>query len=192
MKGMRVGYRRVSSVDQTMARQLDGVQVDKMFEDYCSGKDTDRPQLQLALEFLREGDTLIVHSLDRLARNLMDLRRIVTELTGRGVVIEFMKERMTFTNDENPMNTLLLSVMGAFAEFERTLIKERQREGIALAKAKGVYKGRNPSLTSAQIEELRTAFNEQKEPRSALAKRFGISRQTLYIYIKDTDHPTRR
>ncbi len=189
--GMRVGYKRVSSLDQTMARQLDGVQLDKVFEDYLSGKNTERPQLQLAMEFVREGDTLIVHSLDRLARNLIDLRQIVTTLTKRGVAVEFMKERMTFTSDENPMNTLLLSVMGAFAEFERALIRERQREGIALAKTRGVYKGRKPSLTEEKAAELRASVADGRESKSSIARRLGISRETVYAYMRNHDKATR-
>ena len=91
---------------------------------------------------LREGDTVIVHSMDRLARNLDDLRQLVRTLTGRGINIQFVKESLTFTGEDSPMATLLLSVMGAFAEFERALIRERQLEGIALAKQRGAYKGR--------------------------------------------------
>ena len=145
--GKRVAYARVSSLEQNAIRQLDGIDVDKRFTDRASGKDTNRPQLRAALDYLREGDVLVVHSMDRLARNLDDLRRIVSDLTGRGVAVEFVKEHLTFTSDENAMSKLLLSVMGAFAEFERALIRERQREGIALAKRAGVYKGRKPSLT---------------------------------------------
>src|SRR5579863_9923486 len=179
--GKRVGYIRVSSVDQNTERQLDGVTVDKRFTDKASGKDTKRPQLQAALEYVRDGDVLVVHSMDRLARNLDDLRRIVTELTGRGVVVEFVKEHLTFTSEDNAMSKLLLSVMGAFAEFERSLIRERQREGIALAKKAGVYRGRKPSLTPERIAQLRgrVAAGEKK---AALAREFGISRETLYSY----------
>lgn len=126
------------------------------FTDKASGKDTKRPQLQAALEYLRDGDVLVVHSMDRLARNLDDLRRIVSDLTASGVVVEFLKERLTFTSAESPMNKLLLSVMGAFAEFERALLRERQREGIAIAKKKGVYRGRKPSLTPERVQELRS------------------------------------
>ena len=143
----RVGYIRVSTLDQNTVRQLDGEDVDKVFTDKASGKDTKRPQLQAALDYLREGDTLLVHSMDRLARNLDDLRKIVLDLTHKGVLVEFIKERLTFTGEDSAMSQLLLSVMGAFAEFERSLIRERQREGIALAKKAGVYKGRKPSLT---------------------------------------------
>lgn len=181
--GKRIGYVRVSSVDQNEMRQLDGIDVDKRFADKASGKDTKRPQLQAALDYAREGDILVVHSMDRLARNLDDLRRIVLGLTERGVVVEFVKERLTFTSEENAMSKLLLSVMGAFAEFERALIKERQREGIAIAKKKGVYKGRKPSLTPERVQELRNRV-KSGEKRAALAREFGISRETLYQYAR--------
>jgi DNA invertase Pin-like site-specific DNA recombinase len=183
MAGQTVGYVRVSSTDQNTERQLDGVTLDRVFTDKASGKDTKRPELQRMIEFVREGDTVTVHSMDRLARNLDDLRRIVRQLTGKGVKITFAKEGLTFTGDDAPMSTLLLSVMGAFAEFERALIKERQREGIALAKQKGVYVGRNKALTAEQQARL-LARVEAGEPKAALARDFGISRETLYQYLK--------
>jgi DNA invertase Pin-like site-specific DNA recombinase len=183
--GKRVGYVRVSSLDQNEGRQLDGIQVDKIFTDKASGKDVKRAQLNAALDYLREGDVLIVHSMDRLARNLDDLRKIVLTLTARGVVVEFVKEQLAFTGDDCAMSQLLLSVMGAFSEFERSLIKERQREGIGLAKKAGVYKGRKPSLTPERAQQLhqRIANGEQK---AALAREFGISRETLYQYAPVT------
>src|SRR3954453_2799469 len=134
MKGQRVGYIRVSSLDQHVERQLEGVALDKTFIDKASGKDAKRPQLESLLDFVRGSDTVIVHSMDRLARNLDDLRRVVQTLTGKGVRIEFVKKHLSFTGEDSPMASLMLSVMGAFAEFERALINERQREGIALAK----------------------------------------------------------
>jgi DNA invertase Pin-like site-specific DNA recombinase len=181
--GKRIGYVRVSSVDQNEQRQLEGVQLDKKFTDKASGKDTNRPQLQAALEYLREGDVLVVHSMDRLARNLDDLRKIVTELTGRGVVVEFVKEHLAFTTEDNAVSKLLLSVMGAFAEFERSLIKERQREGIALAKQNGIYRGRKPSLTPDEAQQVRSRA-AAGEKRAALAREFGISRETVYQYLR--------
>lgn len=183
MTGQRIGYKRVSTVDQSTVRQLDGVSVDKVFEDKASGKDTDRPQLQLCLEFLREGDTLVVHSMDRLARNLVDLRRMVSELTGKGIKVEFVKESLTFTGQDSPMANLLLSMLGAVAEFERALINERQREGIKLAKEKGVYKGRKPTVKGEKMPEL-VARIKAGESRSALAREYGISRETLYVYFR--------
>lgn len=187
--GERVGYQRVSTVDQNTDRQLDGIAVDKMFTDKASGKDVHRPELARAIEYLRHGDTLVVHSMDRLARNLEDLRRIVRELTGRGVRVEFVKESLTFTGEDSPMNTLLLSMLGAVAEFERSMILERQREGIALAKAAGKYKGRKAALTAAQADELRTRL-AAREPVAGLAREYGISRQSVYNY-KTTQPATR-
>ena len=181
--GQQVAYIRVSSIGQNTARQLDGVHIDRAFEDKVSGKDTNRPALQDCLAYLREGDTLHVHSMDRLARNLDDLRRVVKELTGRGVAVRFHKEGLTFTGEDAPMATLLLSMLGAVAEFERSLIAERRQEGIALAKAKGdVYKGRKPSLSDEKAAELKRRASEG-ENKAALAREFGISRATLYGYI---------
>jgi len=148
MNGQRIGYIRVSSLDQNPDRQLEQIPVDRTFTDHASGKDVARPQLDALLRFAREGDTVVVHSMDRLARNLDDLRRIVRQLTGRGIRVEFVKEGLTFTGEDAPMATLLLSVMGAFAEFERALIRERQREGIALAKRRGAYRGRKKALNT--------------------------------------------
>jgi len=183
MPGQRVGYTRVSSLDQKLDRQLDGIQLNKTFPDSVSGKDTQRPQLEALLGFVRDGDTVIVHSMDRLARNLDDLRSIVRTLTARGVRVEFVKEQLSFTGDDSPMANLLLSVMGAFAEFERALIRERQREGIAVAKQRGVYRGRRKSLTTEQIDQLaqRAAAGEAK---STLAREFNISRETVYQYLR--------
>ncbi|HFQ8999287.1 TPA: recombinase family protein [Escherichia coli] len=136
------------------------------------------------LAFVREGDTVVVHSMDRLARNLDDLRRIVQGLTQRGVRMEFVKEGLKFTGEDSPMANLMLSVMGAFAEFERALIRERQREGIVLAKQRGAYRGRKKSLNSEQIAELkrRVAAGDQK---TLVARDFGISRETLYQYLRE-------
>jgi DNA invertase Pin-like site-specific DNA recombinase len=178
-----IGYVRVSTLDQSTERQLEGLKIDRVFEDKLSGKDVNRPQLREALRYLREGDKLVVHSLDRLARNLVDLKNIVTELTGRGVVVEFIKERLTFTGEDSPMSNLLLGVMGAFAEFERALIRERQREGIALAKKRGVYsKKRKAKLTPDQLKTLK-ARADAGEKKAPLAREFGISRETLYKYL---------
>jgi DNA invertase Pin-like site-specific DNA recombinase len=142
--------------------------LDQTYTDRLSGKDVNRPQLTEMLGFVRAGDMVVVHSLDRLARNLDDLRRLVGELTGRGVRVEFVKEKLTFTGEDNPMASLLLSVMGAFAEFERALIRERQREGIALAQRRGAYRGRKRTLSEDRIDELRRRA-AAKEPKARLA-----------------------
>ncbi len=183
MAGQRIGYVRVSSFDQNPERQLEAVQVDRVFTDKASGKDIRRPQLDMLLAFVRDGDTMVVHSMDRLARNLDDLRRLVQGLTQRGVRIEFVKEHLTFTGEDSPMANLMLSVMGAFAEFERALIRERQREGMALAKQRGAYRGRKKALAPERVAGLcrRAAAGEKK---AQLAREFGISRETLYQYLK--------
>ena len=183
MNGQRIGYVRVSSFDQNPDRQLEGVSVVKVFTDRASGKDTQRPELDRLLAFVRQGDTVVIHSMDRLARNLDDLRRIVQGLTKRGVRIEFFKECLTFTGEDSPMANLMLSVMGAFAEFERALLRERQREGIDLARQRGVYRGRKRSLNAEQIIQMkqRIAAGEQK---AQVARDLGISRETVYQYLR--------
>jgi DNA invertase Pin-like site-specific DNA recombinase len=179
----RVAYTRVSSLDQNVGRQLDGIAVDRTFTDTASGKDVARPQLAAMLSFVRDGDTVIVHSMDRLAHNLDDLRHLVRELTHRGVAVQFLKEQLTFTGEDTAMATLLLSVMGAFAEFDRALIGERQREGIALAKKRGAYRGRKPALGAEQVATLRRRASEGV-PKATLAREFGISRETVYQYLR--------
>lgn len=186
-RGQRVGYIRVSAVDQTTARQLDGQELDATFEDKVSGATADRPQLKAALNHCRSGDTLVVHSMDRLARNLGDLLSIVDGLTKRGVTVEFIQEKQTFKpGKDDPMATLLLQLLGAVAQFERALIKGRQREGIELAKARGVYKGRAPKLTPERVTELKAKDEAAGgKGRAGLAREFGISRETLYQYLRE-------
>jgi DNA invertase Pin-like site-specific DNA recombinase len=186
LHGQRIGYVRVSSFDQNPERQLEHVEVNKVFTDKASGKNTKRPELDALLSFVREGDTVVVHSMDRLARNLDDLRRLVQRFTKLGVRIEFVKENLTFTGEDSPMANLMLSVMGAFAEFERALIHERQREGIALAKQRGAYRGRKKSLSPDQVTELRQRV-AAGEKKARLAREFGISRETLYQYLRTDD-----
>ena len=183
MTGQRIGYVRVSSLGQNTDRQLEGLQLDRTFTDKVSGKDTNRPQLQELLEFVREGDTVVVHSMDRLARNLDDLRRTVQSLNKKGVSVEFQHEHLTFTGDDTPMANLLLNVMGSFAEFERSLIRERQLEGITLAKQRGAYKGRKKVVTMANLAAIRARLEQPGAKKAAVAREWGISRETLYQYI---------
>ena len=182
-KGQRIGYVRVSTEDQNPERQLEGVLLDRVFIERASGKDTKRPKLQEMLEYAREGDAVVVHSMDRLARNVDDLRRLVEALTSRGISVEFRKENLSFTGNDGSMAHLMLTILGAVAQFERDLIRERQREGIALAKARGVYRGRNKALTADRAAELvrRAGAGECK---AALAREFTISRETLYQYLR--------
>ncbi len=181
----RVGYIRVSSYSQNHERQLDGIERQRTFIDHASGKDIQRPQLQAMVDYVRKGDAVIVHSMDRLARNLDHLRSLVQKFTDKGISVEFIKEGLTFTGKDSPMPKLLLSMMGAVAEFERSLIKERQQEGIEQAKKRGVYsiKGRT-KLSKEQIAEIKRRV-AQRENKSQLAREHGICRATLYKYLEE-------
>ncbi len=180
----RIGYRRVSTLEQSTARQLEGLQLHKVFEDKASGSTTQRPRLQACLEHLRPGDTLVVHSMDRLARNVQDLLTTVKSLTDRGVRVEFVKEGQIFAGERNPMADLMLTLLGAVAQFERAILLERQAEGIAIAKAEGRYKGRQP-LDPAKVRKLRAQAAAPGVVKTELAARFGISRETLYKYLRE-------
>lgn len=184
MKGQRVGYARVSTLDQHLDRQVENLQVDRLFTEKASAKDTQRPELQALLAYVREGDTVVVHSLDRLARNLDDLRQLVRQLTQRGVCVEFIKEKLFFTGEDSPLSQLMFSILGAFAEFERALARERQKEGIALAKKRGAYRGRKKSLSPEKVLELRQRA-AAGEPKTKLAHEFSVSRETVYQYLKE-------
>lgn len=187
MKGQSIGYIRVSSISQNTERQLADIDLDRVFTDKVSGKDTNRPELINCLKHLRAGDTLHVHSIDRLARNLKDLQITVEDLTKKGVAVRFHKENLTFEgSNASPMNTLMLQMLGAFAQFERTLIKERQREGIEAAKAKGKKLGAPRKLTKNQVSELKTMASNGAD-KSRMAKEFGISRPTLYKILNDSN-----
>lgn len=179
MNGQIVGYKRVSSVDQNLSRQLDGIRIDKLFEDKASGKDTNRPGLTACLDYIREGDILLVHSIDRLARNLADLEKIVSSLNAKGITVHFHKESLIFAGDETPMSKLQLQMMGAFAEFERALMRERQREGIEAAKKQGRTGGRPNSLTKTQEALIKTRALSG-ENKKELAAEYGVCRQTIY------------
>jgi len=182
-KGQRIGYIRVSSEDQNPERQLEGEVLDRVFIEWATGKDTQRPKLQEMLAYAREGDTVVVHSMDRLARNAEDLQRLVRLLTGQGIAVVFRKEHLTFIGQDSPISQMMLTVLGAVAQFERDLIRERQREGIALAKQRGVYRGRRRKLAPCQVTDLvrRAGSGESK---SALAREFGVSRETLYQTLR--------
>jgi len=183
MSGQQIGYIRVSSVGQNTERQLYEVQLDKVFKEEISAKDTNRPQLAACLDYIREGDTLHVHSMDRLARNLRDLESIVEAVRAKGASVKFHKEGMVFNGQDDSMAKLMLQMMGAFAEFERNLINERRVEGQARARAQGKHMGRSKQLNDSQIADLKQRA-ENGEPKAQLAKDFGISRPTLYTYLK--------
>ncbi|UAB91543.1 recombinase family protein (plasmid) [Ruegeria sp. SCSIO 43209] len=178
---MKIGYRRVSTTDQNLDRQeLEGCE--KIFEEKLSGANRDRPALRDLIDFAREGDEVIVHSLDRLARDLRDLKSIVDELNDKGVTVEFMQERLRFSPDaDDPLSKLQLHLMGAFAEFERSMIRKRQAEGIARAKAKGVYKGRRATIDREQVAEM----HAQGLGATEIAKSLGIGRASVYRVLRN-------
>ena len=185
MTGQNIGYIRVSTVEQNTARQLDGIELDRTFEDKCSGKDTNRPALQECLAYLRDGDTLHVHEISRLARNMADLNRIVDGLTAKGVTVRFHKEGLEFTPNgaASSMQKLMFQMLAAFAEFERNMIRERQAEGIAKAKAEGKYRGGQDKLNAEQVAELRRLAAEGVS-KARLSRDFNITRPTVYRYLK--------
>lgn len=187
MNGQTVGYVRVSSVDQNTDRQTEQLKhCDKLFIDSVSGKDVERPELQKMLEHIRESDVVEVCSIDRLARNNVDLQVLVKAINAKGATVRFLKEGLTFEQDteSNPISKMMLTMLAAISEFERELIRERQAAGIAIAKANGKYKGRKPKINKNQLEHI----NEQLESgisKAEISKTLGISRQTLHKYIKE-------
>lgn len=187
MKGQKIGYIRVSTEDQNPARQLEGLTMDRTFLDKFTGKVLQRPQFQEMMNYVREGDQVFVHSMDRLARNLLDLRKTVQTLTERKVTVHFTKENLIFTGDDTPMAMLLLSMMGAFAEFELSLIRERQKEGIRLARTRGVYIGRKKLLSPDQIAEVKQLAKEGYK-KTKIAEMFNMSRTVVYKYLNLSSH----
>jgi DNA invertase Pin-like site-specific DNA recombinase len=203
MTGKRLGYVRTSTTDQNVARQLDGVPLDKTFTEQLSGKNRERPQLKLCIEFAREGDTLFVHSLDRLGRNVRDLMDIVEELTTKGVTVQFMHPNLSFTGDgDSPINKLLFLLLAGFAEMERNLINERIKEGVAVAKRcevcgktrdehssqshqfKNKYLGRVPAIrqSNGKLETFQKLRAEGLSI-SEIARQLEVSRQTVYAHL---------
>ena len=184
---IRIGYIRVSTAEQNTERQLDGEQLTVTFTDKASGKNADRPQLQAMLAGnWPAGSVVVVHSMDRLARSLSDLLRIVEQLTARGIAVQFVKEGKTFKGSEtaDPMDILMLSMLGAFAQYERSLIRERQREGIAKAKERGVYRGRPRRVDDTErIAQIVAEATDAGANKSRIAAKHGISRDTLYKYL---------
>lgn len=170
-----VGYVRVSTVDQNTERQLDGVALDKMFEDKCSGKDVNRPALQALIEYVRDGDTVVVHDISRMARNLEDLLQLVKAFNAKGVAVRFNKEGLSFTGEQSPMQELMLSMLGAVYQFERSMMLERQREGIKQAKEAGKYKGGKPRVDA---DAIKAALESGLSIRGA-ADKLGVGISTV-------------
>ena len=177
-----INYIRVSTADQNSARQLVDVPCDKVFEDVGSGKDTKRDGLNVMLDYVREGDVINVHELSRLGRNVEDLLKIVKSLNARGVTVNFVKEGLSFNGDSNAVQDLMLHMLSAISQFERSLLLERQREGIAIARAAGKYKGRVSKFSTAEVVVMKEAFANSTN-KASLAREYGISRAYLYRLV---------
>ena len=185
MSGKRVGYKRVSTDEQNPARQLDGIELDKVFIEYETGKTADRTQLKILLDYVREDDIVFVHSMDRMARNLRDLFKLVDELTDRGIEVRFVKEAMNFNGKSDSISRLMLSIMGAVAEFELSMIKERQAQGIKIARELGKYRGRRRVVTPEAIEKVKLDYFSGRKPISHIAVELGISNASVHNCLKE-------
>ena len=183
---MIFNYLRVSTILQNTERQLVDVVCDRQYEDKLSGKDTNRPQFQLMMSNLRSGDVVNVHSLDRVGRNTKDILEIVQEIKDKGCLIHFHKENLKFDGTKSDLySDLMLTILAGFSQFERNIILERQREGIAIAKAKGVYKGRRSKLTEEQLENMKMDFNSGIA-KTEIAKKYDVTRAYVYQLVNQT------
>lgn len=187
-QGQAIGYARVSSSDQNLARQVAAIgPIDRLFEEKVSGGSRhDRTALAECIRYARDGDVVRIASMDRLARSVIDLQQIVDEILAKGASVHFVKESQTYSAMiDDPMGRLLLHVLGAFAEFERRLIRDRQAEGIKIAKAAGKYKGRAKVLS---IEDLADAVGQIRAgvPKTQVARKLGVNRSTLYRALQTT------
>lgn len=186
-KSAKIAYARVSTDDQNLDRQLETLKAycpDKIFTDHLSGKNLERPGFQQMMDYVREGDIIYVASMDRMARNLDDLLATTKRLQSKGITVQFLKENICINPgaETSSMSKLIMSIMGAVAEFERSLIRERQREGILLAKSRGAYKGRKP-INPEKMQEALKLIDEGLS-KTKVCEKLKISRQTLYKYLK--------
>ncbi len=185
MTGQKIGYKRVSTTEQKTDRQLESLQLDKVFEEKISGKDTKRPQLEAMLDHIREGDHVYIHELSRLGRSMIDLYRLVEKILQKGVIITFLKEKITYAPGQvaDPMQEAMFGMLATFSQFERSLIKQRQREGIEAAKKAGKHLGRPAKLTDQKKADIIKKHQGGLNP-SQLSKEYGVSRGTIYNIVK--------
>ena len=188
--GQRIGYARVSAPDQSLDRQIDALGgVDRLFTDEASGSTRDRAGLRALIDYVRDGDTVTVTSMDRLARSVRDLRDLVDRLTAAGATVTFLREAQTYRpGGADPTSDLLLGVLGAVAEFERAIIRERQAEGIAAARRRGVYARRRPRISAATAADIRR-LDAEGVPKTLIAARTGLSRAAVYRVLDGTYTP---
>lgn len=185
MPGKKIGYARVSTIEQNEGRQLKALEtipVERVFLDKVSGKNTDRPQLKAMLDYVREDDTIIITEYSRLARNARDLLNIISEIEQKGASIISLKENL---NTQTPAGKMLVTMLAGIAEFERDLILERQREGIALAKAKGKYKGRATKKRPENWNTLKEDYFHRQKKAVDICKELNISRSLFYKWLHE-------
>ena len=181
---MKIGYIRISTTDQNTARQellMEQLGVDEVYIDRMSGKNTNRPELQKMMEYVRQGDTVIVESISRFARNTRDLLELVEKLSAKGVEFVSKKEAIDTTT---PAGKFMLTVFGAVAELEREYILQRQREGIAIAKANGVYRGRKP-IQPPEFEKVMAKWQRREITAAEAMRQMGMSKSTFYRKVRD-------
>ena len=181
---MKIGYIRVSTQEQNTMRQealMEALGVDEVYIDRMSGKNTNRPELQKMMEYVRKGDAVIVESISRFARNTRDLLELVERLTVKGVEFVSKKEAIDTTT---PTGKFMLTVFGAVAELEREYILQRQREGIAIAKANGVYKGRKP-IQPPELESVMARWHDGRLTAAEAMRKLGMSKSTFYRRVKE-------
>lgn len=184
---MIYNYVRVSTVEQNTARQLVDIECDHAYIEKVSGKDQNRPQLTAMMDVVKAGDVINVHEMSRLARNTRDMLEIVAKVLALGASIKFHKENLFYEAGKkaDPMQQLMLTMMSGFAEFERSLILERQREGIAIAKAEGKYKGKQTRFSDEVIADIKKHFSDPETNKAALARKHNITRSYLYKLVKN-------
>lgn len=181
---MDFSYKRVSTADQNLERQLIDLKCDREYVEKISGKDTNRPQLQALLQNIRPGDVVHVHELSRLGRSVKDLLNIVEQIVQMGGTVKFHKEGLVFTGEnKDPFQSLMLNLLSSIAQFERDLLLERQREGISIAKAKGKYRGKQSKFSEVDVARIREEF-QHCDNKQKLANRYGITRGYLYELVK--------
>ena len=189
--GRFIGYILISQINHNSDKQLEGLELGKIFIEKISIQDISRPKLEEMISFSKKGDTIFVHSMDRLARNMDDFYNIINNLVSKGVAVKFVKERLTFSLDDSSIASLPLLAMRAFSEFERILIEQKRCEKIALAKSRGAYQGRKRELSAETVAIIKKSI-EKGQKKSDLARKFGISRETLYRYLDENYREARK
>lgn len=187
-KGQNIAYIRVSAIDQNEERQVQALEsksIDRYYIEKVSGKDTNRPKLQEMLEYVRQGDTIYIHDFSRLARNVKDLLNIVEQLQNKSINLISLKENLDLNT---PAGKLQLTMLGAIYEFERAMIKERQAEGIAIAKAKGKYKGRKKINYPANWEEIYNKWKYRQLTANKAMELLNLKRNTFYKLLKEYEN----